>query len=234
MSRLQNILDTRNIEKKSIVQEFVLYSLWGNQMDLSLHTNLHDQLSVQNSHKTITTNDHTKNLIIDDFDKIWDAVLSKCNDRIDIILDNAGFELVCDLCLADLLISLGIVKKIVFHTKEIPWFVSDTNLADFHWTLEQLDHTRWQEYINHGQWEIIPDPFWTLPCSFWEIEEYFKGGWEEICSSSQLIIFKGDLNYRKLINDSLYPDDTTFEQSLGPLARNDNRPPIVAFRTCSN
>ena len=36
------------------------------------------------------------------------------DSRIDIVTDNAGFELVSDLCLADILIACGVAKKVTF------------------------------------------------------------------------------------------------------------------------
>ena len=40
----------------------------------------------------------------------------------DLVLDNAGFELVTDLCLADFLVTSGLASKVVLHAK-----VSTTN-----------------------------------------------------------------------------------------------------------
>ena len=41
-------------------------------------------------------------LLVDDSDSVWEFLSEKVSDRkiIDIILDNAGFELFADLCLA--------------------------------------------------------------------------------------------------------------------------------------
>ncbi len=85
----------------------------------------------------------------------------KGSETIDIVLDNAGFELFTDLCLAHVLVTVCKASKVnllwvmrptkrhahvflgqvVFHAKRIPWFVSDVTLPDFEWTLAQLEQS---------------------------------------------------------------------------------------------
>ena len=55
-----------------------------------------------------------------------------------LILDNAGFELVSDLCLITFLIEAGIVSVVHIYLKTRPWFVSDTTRDDFEHTMEFL------------------------------------------------------------------------------------------------
>lgn len=82
-----------------------------------------------------------KNILGNDLDKITEKVASMKGSRIDFVLDNAGFELYCDvswawwgrrsccagaddnvlyqLVYADWLIQSGICKEIVFHGKKV-------------------------------------------------------------------------------------------------------------------
>lgn len=55
-------------------------------------------------------------------------------------MDNSGFELITDLCLADYLVSSGkgFFGKVRFRVKDCPWFVSDTMEHDIRWTLDEL------------------------------------------------------------------------------------------------
>jgi hypothetical protein len=93
----------------------------------------------------------------------------------DIVLDNSGFELFSDLCLADIIVTHGIAASVEFHLKCIPWFVSDVNAPDLEWTMEQLKScmpelsTRWQGFFDNGTWKIHPvekSHFWTLPFDY--------------------------------------------------------------------
>ena len=61
--------------------------------------------------------------------------------RVDIVVDNAGYELVSDFLLGHTLIQLEIADQIVFHTKGHPTFVSDATTEDCISTINFLkDH----------------------------------------------------------------------------------------------
>lgn len=74
-----------------------------------------------------------KNILGNHLHKLADHVMTIKNGRIDFVLDNAGFELYCDLVYADWLIQSGTADKIIFHGKKIPWFVSDVTKKDWDW-----------------------------------------------------------------------------------------------------
>ncbi|KAF9979150.1 hypothetical protein BGZ73_005318 [Actinomortierella ambigua] len=197
-------------------------------------------------------------ILANDLDKLWDRLQHIDQGRVDIILDNAGFELYVDLVFADFLVRAGFASKVVFHCKSIPWFVSDVTVADFHWTLDQLVKTaddaffkpedpleqaaiqelghRWKAYVAQSTWSIQENPFWTSCFAFWHlpIEPSAKPLFEEM-KKADLWVFKGDLNYRKLVYDCKWPTTTPFLDAIGPLASKDqelNMPSLVSFRTC--
>ncbi|KAH3845224.1 hypothetical protein DPMN_087499 [Dreissena polymorpha] len=58
--------------------------------------------------------------------------------RVDVILDNAGFEIITDLCLAEFLLAAKLASFIHFHCKALSWFVSDVTKDDFDHTLSFL------------------------------------------------------------------------------------------------
>lgn len=79
----------------------------------------------------------------------------------DIILDNAGYELFTDLCLADYLVTFKFVNTVRFHGKVIPWFISDVTTQDFINTIDYLSHkvksdvlkelgNRWEGFMKSG------------------------------------------------------------------------------------
>ena len=51
-----------------------------------------------------------------------------------------------------------------------------------------------------GQLILRPNRFWTHPGSFWRMPKTAEGLLEDL-KESELVVFKGDLNYRKLCGD---------------------------------
>jgi len=246
----------KNTDDTSIRETFISflkYSLWGNQADLSLHTNAKTNLT--NLHK-ITLDEIKKsddNLISDESSKIWDYVSTLQGKRFDFILDNAGYETYNDLVFADWLMSKGFASKIVWHCKQIPWYVSDTNIKDFKWiidtcinppeTLKDFDNTnviemakRWNTYLENNQWVLNNDIFWTSNYPFWHMATFAPKLYEYL-SDSSLLIFKGDMNYRKTVYDCYWPFTTPFIEACGNFGQpvpitGKPFPPFACLRTC--
>ena len=149
--------------------------------------------------------------------------------RVDFVLDNAGFELFADLILAGYLLVTGLATTIVLHPKSIPWFVSDVMPADFAALLQAMASPRsffetsadgkpekpltdkevenvsflfqeWATLHSEGQLVIRPNRYWTAGGSFWRLPHEAKDLYDDL-KESKLVIFKGDLNYRKLTAD---------------------------------
>lgn len=154
-------------------------------------------------------------------------------------------ELFSDLVLADWLIQTNRAQKITFHVKETPWFVSDTTVKDFSWLMTTCLKVfptdsrgvklleRYQQYRQDGRWVVTAHKFWTTTHSFFNIKENAADLWQDLCSSS-LVIFKGDLNYRKLLGDCMWERDTEFSTALGPAWSLSEAPGLVALRTCKS
>ncbi|KAM0282503.1 hypothetical protein ACHAQH_003017 [Verticillium albo-atrum] len=92
-----------------------------------------------------------KVLLCNDLSKIWNMLRAKQQQlvgglnteiRVDIVLDNAGFELFVDLLLAGWLLSTGMAHSVVLHPKSAPWFVFDVVPADFDALLDVLFEPR--------------------------------------------------------------------------------------------
>ncbi|CAG8624361.1 354_t:CDS:2, partial [Diversispora eburnea] len=84
-----------------------------------------------------------------------------------------------------------------------------------------------------NQWIIETHYFWTSPYSYWHMSEKAPDLYLNL-SKSSLIIYKGDLNYRKLVYDCKWSiTNTSFKEAIGPLAsKKDSSPPLLALRTC--
>lgn len=214
--------------------------LWGNATDLSLlmHLSLEEIQKLQGAESRKA---NQEKIIANDFPAAFRALKEaqrsgKKERRVDIVLDNAGFELFVDLVLAGYLLESGLATNIVLRPKNIPWFVSDVVPADFADTLNVLQNAKefyetpgddgvappklapeeeqaidgvfkhWSSLYAEGKITLRPNEFWTHGGSYWRMPATAPALVEDL-KESELIIFKGDLNYRKLTGDvSLLPN----------------------------
>ncbi|MCI4389712.1 hypothetical protein PGIGA_G00101660 [Pangasianodon gigas] len=230
---LREILaSTDNASKKWLFEHFfrlLQVSLWGNRCDLSISAG---QENSQKSNPMDCLADLQQFILVDDSDKVWSVLTSaqgsgegteKTGVRVDIILDNAGFELVTDLVLADFMVSVGLAKEVHFHGKSIPWYVSDVNKQDFDWTISQTTASnhkhmsscgvQWKRHVKDGAWSYHDHRFWTLPHEFCDMPAEAADLYSTL-QGSDLILFKGDLNYRRLTGDRMWEHTVPFERAL--------------------
>ena len=177
--------------------------LWGNQMDLSIWPTG----TKENALLKVIENSH-ENLLWDDTDAICDHCSTKPGN-VDIVVDNAGLELVTDLILADYFITSGIASQVTFRLKSFPTFVSDAMEKDLRYTVSyfsSLDNKyafckeagqRWEKYLSSSQWLCKQDDFWVQGKPMWEMPPHLTAE----MSQSKLAIIKGDANYRRLLGD---------------------------------
>ena len=329
-----------------LFHEMAQMSLWGNATDLSLLTSLSyaDLQALQTTGRE-QQEARAKFILANDLDRAWAHLSAQKEARVDIVLDNAGFELVSDLIFADWLLTTPHVSHVVFHPKNMPWFVSDVIPTDFAYAIRalrdadffernrslsrtrdlqadpaaytpgagatpapvgsrqlkmsdagergrsphppgsrhlqaregsidarlaapapagsrnfQMDPSylrdsslsptrargrstgvkpplspiqsmaaRWMSHIESGRFLVATNTgFWTLPAAFANMHVYAPDLLAELRQHSALVIFKGDLNYRKLTSDAVWPSTTPFAHALGPLAGQFD---ILALRT---
>ena len=204
-------------------------ALWGNQADLSLwpvgkgkkpgHSNAGQAESY---------------LLVNDMQTTIDRLNSAIGSAptVDVLLDNAGFELVVDLCLTDYLLSRGVAAIVRLHAKAHPTFVSDATREDVSHTLaffQTSDHrelaalgNRLREHIDSERLVLFSDFFWTSPLCMWEMPSQLC----ELFTESQLVISKGDANYRRLLGDRHWPFTTPFNEIMSYFPA-----PLLALRT---
>ncbi|KAJ2777924.1 Hairy/enhancer-of-split with YRPW motif protein 2 [Coemansia interrupta] len=231
--------------------EMLQASLWGNQTDLSMFPDLSSE-KLEEMQARISSGENNSKIVSNDTDRIWAIVSKLTGGRIDIVLDNSGFELLQDVLLAHWLVAVGYAAKVVFHPKRIPWYVSDVTNADFHWLVDAAESPEligdkgmspedeaalkslgktWKALLATGVWELKDELFWTGPYGYRYLPTEGRDVWENDLVKSDIVIFKGDLNYRKLIYDLEWPLDTPFVDAIGPIATDPRAPAIVALRT---
>ncbi|XP_022624475.1 protein-glutamate O-methyltransferase isoform X1 [Seriola dumerili] len=233
------------LSKNQLLEHFnklLLVSLWGNKCDLSISA------GQENSQKTSPIDSLSSLqpfILVDDSNMVWSTLISAQRPgqsgkitagRVDIVLDNAGFELVTDLVLADFLVSSGLAREIHFHGKSIPWFVSDVTANDFQWTIRQTmaaNHkwmsksgVQWQSYLKEGVWSYNDHPFWTQPHEFCDMATDAPDLYATL-QGADLLLFKGDLNYRKLTGDREWDHTVGFDSAL----RGFGPAPLCSLRT---
>ncbi|KAH8652057.1 hypothetical protein BX600DRAFT_87369 [Xylariales sp. PMI_506] len=253
--------------QKILFFEMMEICLWGNATDLSLLTSLTYE-DIQKLQGSEARKASEKNILVNDLETAF-KVLKEARDqgkkerRVDIVLDNAGFELYVDLILAGYLLSSGLATNVVLHPKDIPWFVSDVLPGDFAALLGALANPRpfyetqsedeknqektpaplsdkeagelaflfqeWAQFHAEGQLTIRPNAFWTHGGSFWRLPK--ETNIIEDLQTSELVIFKGDLNYRKLTGDAAWDPTTPFTDAIGPLGPGSGVN-VLALRTC--
>jgi len=229
--------------EKLLFTEMCEICLWGNATDLSLLTSLTYE-DIQKLQGSDARKASEMNIIANDLPAAFEvlkkarATNPKADRRVDIVLDNAGFELFVDLILAGYLLAANLATHIVLHPKRIPWFVSDVVPADFMSLLNALADPQgfystlsddekhagktpqplsekeinelsflfqnWSGLHQEGQLVIRPNQFWTQAGSFWRLPKTEPSLYEDL-QESELVVFKGDLNYRKLTGDVSTP-----------------------------
>ncbi|OBT52615.1 hypothetical protein VE04_06034, partial [Pseudogymnoascus sp. 24MN13] len=68
--------------------------------------------------------------------------------------------------------------------------------------------------LAEGALRVRPNAFWTAGGSFWRIPTSAPRLYEDLREST-LVVFKGDLNYRKLVADAARAPTTAFAEALG-------------------
>lgn len=260
--------EERETAEKLLFVEMCEICLWGNATDLSLLTNLsYDDIQKLQGANARKANEDK--IVVNDFDKAF-ATLKKAQTsgaqerRIDIVLDNAGFELFVDLILAGYLLQANLATQIVLHPKNIPWFVSDVVPKDFSDLLTILVNAKefyespseeeqangvkpqplsdtdaaslqglfenWSQLYADGKIVLRPNAFWTEGGSYWRLPKTAPSLYSDL-QESELVIFKGDLNYRKLTGDVMWDPSTPFIEAIGPMGPKSGVN-VLALRTC--
>lgn len=209
-------LSRSNDNTEPSLRAILYYCVWGNRVDLSYNKVAED------SGREIVVEKEQANLLVDDtatvVRHIYQHVINQPagkRRRIDFICDNAGTELLLDLALADYFLCFNWVQQVTLHVKAHPTFVSDAIPDDVEATIETIAAradpflvsqlgARLQRYRADGRLLIQDHFFWNSPKFFWQMPNDLRAE----LAQAQLIVAKGDANYRRLLGDLHWPYTT--------------------------
>lgn len=214
---------------------FLAISLWGNQGDLSMWPGGAEEQPEQQEGSAERGMGSAKNdyLLADERPAAVRYLESgEGPARVDLLMDNAGFELVSDLALVDYLLDSGLAGAVRLHLKAYPVFVSDALIQDVRQTIDVLAAAgepavaafggRLQQYLNEEQLTLTQNRFWNSPLAAWEMPADLR----ETLAEAALVLSKGDANYRRLLGDRHWAFTTPFDQIVSYFPA-----PLLALRT---
>ncbi|MFJ8042328.1 damage-control phosphatase ARMT1 family protein [Kitasatospora sp. NPDC096147] len=195
-------------------------ALWGNQADLAFRSGGGDG------------GRGSAGLLVDDGPAFWAGLERGRGGRVCLVADNAGPELLPDLVLIDELLGSGAAGRVSLYVKPHPYFVSDATMTDVLAAVERLRAAssgaareaggRLYGAMADGRLDVRTHPFFCAPLPYREMPADLRAD----LGGATVTILKGDLNYRRLVEDRYWPADTPF---AGVAARFPT--PVAALRT---
>lgn len=189
-------------------------SLAGNKADLSQLTGVYGE-----AHE----------LIVNESNELIEAISN--STKIHLIADNAATELFSDVVLVDTILTKFSSCELHLHLKERPVLVSDATMDDWKILLESMETLggkklvqRLNGYQKDKRLHVLTHPAWNAPIHFTKV---LKTDFELIdFHKNNLIISKGDANYRRFFEDRHLPTASKIEDLHLPISI-----PSFALRT---
>ncbi|MFJ2195803.1 damage-control phosphatase ARMT1 family protein [Streptomyces violaceusniger] len=198
-------------------------SLWGNRADLGFRIS---------SSAADTSGADTPPLVADDSEALWSLLpAGSPAATLCVVADNAGRELLPDLVLIDHVLHHGRAERVVLQVKPYPYYVSDATTEDVVDCLRRLVRAegaaagtgrRLWAAMGDGRLMVRAHDFFRAPLPYEEMPGDLRSEFAE----ATLTVFKGDLNYRRLVGDRLWPPTTSFADRTAYFPG-----PVAALRT---
>ena len=205
--------------------EMLLHAcLWGNRADLSYEV-------ASRLGRPTGARDERSNLLVDDTARFRDFLRTGACRRLAILTDNAGTELLMDLALVDHLLGRNLVAEVHLHLKPQPFFVSDAMRQDVTAGLEALEREgdvasalaqRLRRHVASERLRLFAHWHYTTSLFFFQMPEDLHN----VLAGMDLVLVKGDANYRRLLGDAHWSPATPFASATSYFPA-----PIVALRT---
>jgi len=140
-------------------------------------------------------------------------------ENIAYFFDNIGKELYFDLAFIDFLIRSKLAKSVTCYLKNQPFFVSDVMPKDLMNAINHLEVSqssdaealahRITQLIHSRKINLEAPPFFTTSRSFHSLPEVLQ----KQVGEHDLVILKGDVNFRRLFGDCHWDPTTTIEDA---------------------
>jgi len=169
--------------------------------------------------------------LVNDVEAFFAHVTAEPLVLIDVVLDNAGEELVADLALVGFLLRSLPQASVRLHAKPYPMFVSDATVADVRHAIDELTSSASPETSAWGRslsalehadrLSIVAEEFWGRPDTLAEMPVALR----QALQSATAIVLKGDLNYRRYVGDRSW-------SPMSPITSHRVRslPPVLSIR----
>ncbi len=176
-------------------------ALWGNRIDLSFRWSLERGTEIAHD-----------DLLIDDSAAAVRQLLTGSGPT-HYIADNYGREIAMDIVLIDALLEV-IPAEVILHLKRHPTYVSDATIPDVLRFLELAEarggavrrmSERLQAALGRRLW-LACDPYWNSTRTLWEMPPLLRAR----LAPARLAIAKGDVNYRRMVGDIMWPGSLSF------------------------
>lgn len=216
-NRITRLINAYN--SKDGLNRILNQSVFANSTDLSQQNSV-----VENAESCCDS--EISDYIIDDKSKIQRYFNNSLkNKTIHIIVDNSGIELISDLILGAYLIKTGCANEVIYHHNILPIFVSDAIKADFDAAIAAIKEkdSPLGGYIetlftvsgdeNNKRMVLSANAFWNMPFPFKEMPDALLKQLND--DNVGLIIIKGDLNYRRLVEDKKWDITKNIDSHVG-------------------
>ena len=181
---------------------------WGNRADISFVAG--GDLDAAHGERSL--------LLVDDAPRVLELA-ERGLGEVHIIMDNSGAELAGDLVLASTLMRVH-HARVVLHPKFYPTYVSDTTPADIDTFLRMLASGsetgaraagELRRAFATGDLRLAPDPFWCETGFMTDMPLHIS----RLLAGADLIIVKGDFNYRRAMRDTIWTPEVPAAAAMG-------------------
>ncbi|MGW2351993.1 damage-control phosphatase ARMT1 family protein [Actinacidiphila glaucinigra] len=176
-------------------------AVWGNQADLGF-TMVAEAAAPEAS----------GTFVADESVRLWSLL---DGGTVVVVTDNSAREILADLALVDDLLASGRAREVDLLVKPRPYYVSDATTQDVLSCLRRMTAApgeaartggRLLAALREGRLTLTAHPFACAPLGYRDMPDDLR----ERFAAARLTVMKGDLNYRRLVDDRLWPATVPF------------------------